>query len=53
MPGRFGTDRRTVQNLKVVKILSEKNLILVKGSVPGANGSTVLVRKAIKKRVSA
>ena len=53
MPGHFGTDRRTVQNLKVVKILPEKNLILVKGSVPGATGSTVLVRKAIKKRVSA
>ena len=53
MPGHFGTDRRTVQNLKVVKLLPEKNLILVKGSVPGANGSTVLVRKAIKKRVSA
>jgi large subunit ribosomal protein L3 len=53
MPGHFGTDRRTVQNLKVVKILPEKNLILVKGSVPGANGSTILVRKAIKKRVSA
>jgi large subunit ribosomal protein L3 len=53
MPGHYGTDRRTVQNLKVVKILPEKNLILVKGSVPGANGSTILVRKAIKKRVSA
>ncbi len=53
MPGHYGTDRRTVQNLKVVKILPEKNLILVKGSVPGATGSTVFVRKAIKKRVSA
>lgn len=53
MPGHYGTDRRTVQNLKVIKILADKNLILVKGSVPGANGSTVLVRKAIKKRVSA
>jgi large subunit ribosomal protein L3 len=53
MPGHFGTDRRTVQNLKVVKILADKNLILVKGSVPGATGSTILVRKAIKKRVSA
>jgi large subunit ribosomal protein L3 len=53
MPGHFGTDRRTVQNLKVVKLLPEKNLILVKGSIPGANGSTILVRKAIKKRVSA
>ena len=53
MPGQFGTHRRTVQNLKVVKILPEKNLILVKGSVPGANGSTVLVRKAIKTKASA
>lgn len=50
MPGHFGTDRRTVQNLKVVKVLPEKNLILVKGSVPGATGSEVLVRKAIKKK---
>lgn len=48
MPGHFGTDRRTVQNLKVVKIIPEKNLILVKGSVPGASGSMVMVRKAIK-----
>jgi large subunit ribosomal protein L3 len=48
MPGHFGTDRRTVQNLKVVKIIPEKNLILVKGSVPGATGSMVMVRKAIK-----
>lgn len=53
MPGHFGTERRTVQNLKVVKVLPEKNLILVKGSVPGANGSTVLVRKAVKAAVSA
>ena len=53
MPGHFGVDRRTVQNLAVVKILPEKNLILVKGSVPGANGSLVLVRKAVKKRASA
>ena len=53
MPGHYGTDRRTVQNLRVVKILPEKNLILVKGSVPGANGSTVIVRKAVKQRASA
>jgi large subunit ribosomal protein L3 len=53
MPGHFGTDRRTVQNLKVVKILPEKNLILVKGSVPGATGSTVIVRKAVKARATA
>lgn len=50
MPGHFGTDRRTVQNLEVVKIIPEKNLILVKGSVPGASGSAVLIRKAVKKK---
>lgn len=53
MPGQYGTHRRTVQNLKIVKILPEKNLILVKGSVPGANGSSVVIRKAIKTRASA
>lgn len=53
MPGHFGTERRTVQNLEVVKVLPEKNLILVKGSVPGSTGSAVVVRKAIKTRASA
>ena len=53
MPGHYGNDQRTVQNLKVVRIIPEKNLVLVKGSVPGAKGSTILVRKAIKKRASA
>lgn len=48
MPGRDGGVRRTVQNLKVVKVIEEKNLILVRGSVPGANGSYVLVRSALK-----
>jgi len=53
MPGQFGAERRTVQNLKVIRIIPEKNVILVKGSVPGATGSTVMVRKAVKKRKSA
>lgn len=53
MPGHLGTDQRTVQSLKVVKILADKNLILVKGSVPGAPGSTVLIREAIKQKKSA
>jgi large subunit ribosomal protein L3 len=48
MPGHMGTDRRTVQNLRVVKIIAEKNLLLVKGAVPGANGDAVLVRAAKK-----
>jgi len=50
MPGHMGNRRRTVQNLKVVKIDTEKNLILVKGSLPGPNGSLVTVRPAKKQR---
>ena len=53
MPGHMGQVRRTVQSLKVVQVISEKNLILVKGSIPGANGTTVLVRSAIKQKKSA
>ncbi len=48
MPGHMGQLRRTVQNLQVVKIIADKNLILVKGAIPGANGDDVLVRTAIK-----
>jgi large subunit ribosomal protein L3 len=48
MPGHMGSEKRTVQNLRVVKILPEKNLILVKGAIPGANGDDVIVRSAIK-----
>jgi large subunit ribosomal protein L3 len=43
--GRTGGDRRTIPNLEVVKILPEENLILVKGAVPGFNGSTVYIVK--------
>lgn len=48
MPGHMGQERRTVQNLRVVKIIADKNLILVKGAIPGANGDDVIVRTAIK-----
>ncbi len=48
MPGHLGAERCTVQNLRVVKILPEKNLLLVKGAVPGASGDDVIVRSAIK-----
>lgn len=48
MPGHMGSERCTVQNLRVVKIVADKNLLLVKGAVPGANGDDVLVRSAIK-----
>ena len=48
MPGHMGQLQRTMQNLRVVKIIAEKNLILVKGAIPGANGDDVIVRSAIK-----
>lgn len=52
MPGHHGNVRRTVQNLKVVAIEPERNLLLIKGAVPGAKGSIVLVRKAVKSYVA-
>jgi len=48
MPGHMGTDFRTVQNLRVVKIIADKNLILVKGAIPGANGDDVIIRSGKK-----
>lgn len=48
MPGHMGQVRRTTQNLEIVKILEDKNIILIKGSVPGSKGETVYVRTAKK-----
>jgi len=45
MAGRMGGDRVKVQNLKVIKVLADKNLIIVNGAIPGANGSSVIVEK--------
>jgi large subunit ribosomal protein L3 len=45
MAGRMGTDRVKLKGLKVVKIFTDKNYILVSGSVPGHNGSIVLIQK--------
>ncbi len=43
MAGRDGGAKKTIQNLKVLKVIPESNLIVVKGSVPGAKGSTVII----------
>ena len=48
MPGHMGDERKTVQNLRVVQIREEEGVILVSGAVPGAIGSYVVVRPAIK-----
>lgn len=45
LPGRMGTDRVKIMNLEVIKIMADKNLILVSGSVPGAKNSTIILQK--------
>jgi large subunit ribosomal protein L3 len=45
MAGRTGGNQRTLQNLEVLKVLADENLILVKGAIPGYNGSTVYIIK--------
>lgn len=48
MPGRYGNERITVLNSEVVKIDTENHLLAVKGGVPGARGSLVIIRSAVK-----
>ncbi|WP_028400856.1 50S ribosomal protein L3 [Ectobacillus panaciterrae] len=48
LAGRMGGDQITVQNLEIVKVDAERNLLLVKGNVPGAKKSLVVVRGAVK-----
>jgi large subunit ribosomal protein L3 len=48
LPGRMGGNRRTVLNIRVVRVMPEQNLVLVRGAVPGANGGLVMVRKSVK-----
>ena len=49
LPGRMGNDKVTTLNLEIVKSDSEAEILLVKGSVPGARGATVIVRNAVKR----
>ena len=48
MPGQYGNEQVTVQNLDVVHVDAEKNLIAVKGAIPGAKGGIVFVRNTVK-----
>lgn len=48
MAGHMGDGQRTLQNLSVVRVDEERNLLLVKGSVPGAKGGSVIIRPAVK-----
>jgi large subunit ribosomal protein L3 len=49
LPGQMGGDRITTQNLKVVRVDTDKNLLLIQGAVPGPRNSYVMVRSATKR----
>ena len=48
LPGHMGNERNTAKNLEVVKVDAEKNLLIILGAVPGANGGYVEVKKRVK-----
>lgn len=48
LPGHMGCERITVQNLEVARVYAERNLLLIKGAIPGAKGSLVMVRETVK-----
>ena len=48
MPGQYGHEKVTIQNLEVVKVDPERNILLIKGSVPGPKGGLIAVRQAVK-----
>ena len=48
MPGHMGAKNTTVLNLEVVKIMPEKNIILIKGGIPGPNKGTIVIRNSVK-----
>ncbi|MEI4790082.1 50S ribosomal protein L3 [Bacillus sp. FJAT-53060] len=50
LPGRMGGEQITVQNLEIVKVDAERNLLLIKGNVPGAKKSLVTVKSAVKSK---
>ena len=52
MSGHMGSVRRTSQNLEVIRVDNDRNLVLVKGAVPGSDGSDVVIRAAVKARAS-
>ncbi|NLI60180.1 MAG: 50S ribosomal protein L3 [Clostridiales bacterium] len=49
LPGRMGNTRTTVQNLEIVKIDTERNLLMIKGAVPGPRGNMVIIKDTVKR----
>lgn len=50
LPGRMGGERITVQNLEIIQVDPERNLLLVKGSMPGIRGSLLRIKDSVKNR---
>ena len=48
LPGHYGVDKVTIQNLDLVKVDTERNLLLIKGSVPGPKGGLLVIKNAVK-----
>jgi large subunit ribosomal protein L3 len=46
MPGQMGGDKVTVKNLKIVRIIEDQNLLLIKGAVPGAKSGYLVIRES-------
>jgi large subunit ribosomal protein L3 len=49
MPGHMGSERVTIQSLKVVDVRSDTNILMVEGAVPGPANGLVIIKKAVKK----
>ena len=48
MPGQYGNEKVTIQNLQIVKVDSDRNVLLIKGAIPGATGAIVTIKSAVK-----
>lgn len=48
MPGEYGNDRVTIQNLEIIKVDADRNLLLIKGNVPGAKGAILTIKETVK-----
>ncbi len=48
MPGQYGNEKVTIQNLEIVKVDADRNLLLIKGNVPGAKGAILTIRQTVK-----
>ena len=50
MPGQYGNEKVTIQNLEIVKVDADRNILMIKGNVPGAKGAILTIRQSVKAR---